>query len=62
MHVNLMREKNLYLSLELFVPNLDQWCICVRGHNIPKWPATLSMKYNKSFLPLVKKFLIFEYM
>jgi hypothetical protein len=42
MHVNLMREQYLYLSLEHFVPNLDQWCICVRGPNIPKWPATLS--------------------
>jgi hypothetical protein len=61
MHVNLMREKYLYLSLEHFVPNLDQWCICVRGPNIPKWSATLSMKYTKSFLPLVKKLLIFEY-
>jgi hypothetical protein len=61
MHANLMREQYLYLSLEHFVSNLDQWCICVRGFNIPNWPATLSMKYTKSILPLVKKLLIFEY-
>jgi hypothetical protein len=61
MHVNLMREKYLYLGFEHFVSNLYQWCICVRGPNIPKWPATLSMKYTKSFLPVVKKLLIFEY-
>jgi hypothetical protein len=61
MHVNLMREQYLYLNLEHLVQNLDQWCICVRGSNIPKWPATLSMKYTESFLSLVKKLLIFEY-
>jgi hypothetical protein len=61
MHVNLMREQYLYLSLEHFVPNLDQWCIRVRGLNIPKWPATLSMNYTKSFLTLVKKLSIFKY-
>jgi hypothetical protein len=49
MHVNLLREQYLYLSLEYFVPNLDQWCICVRGPNIPKWPATLSTKYTFLF-------------
>jgi hypothetical protein len=61
MHVNQMREQCLYLSLEYSLPNLDQWCTCVRGPNIPKWPATLSMNFTKSFLPLVKKLLIFEY-
>jgi hypothetical protein len=49
MHINLMREQYLKLSLEYFVPNLDQWCICVIGPNIPKWPATLSMKYTILF-------------
>jgi hypothetical protein len=61
MHVNLMRDKFLYLSLEDSLSNLDQWCTCVRGPNIPKWPATLSKNFTKSFLPLVKKLLIFEY-
>jgi hypothetical protein len=44
-----------------FLSNLDQWCTCVRGPNIPKWPAILSMDFTKSFLPLVKKLSIFEY-
>jgi hypothetical protein len=36
-------ERAIFIAqLEHFVPNLDQWCICVRGPNIPKWPATLS--------------------
>jgi hypothetical protein len=61
MHVNMMREKYLYLSLEYFLANLDQWCTCVREPNIPKWQATLSMNYTKSFLPLVKKLPIIEY-
>jgi hypothetical protein len=61
MHVNLMREKCLYLSLEYYLPILDQWWIRVRGPNIPKWPAILSMNFTKSFLPLVKKLPIFEY-
>jgi hypothetical protein len=59
MHVNLMREQCVYLSLEHSFPNLDQWCTCVRGSSIPKWPATLSMNYI--FLQLVKKHPIFEY-
>jgi hypothetical protein len=46
MHVNLMREQYLYLSLEHYLPILDQWWIRVRGPNIPKWPAILSMKFN----------------
>jgi hypothetical protein len=61
MNVNLMREKCLYLSLEHSLPNLDQWYTCVRGANIPKWPATLCMNFTKLFLPLVKKLSIFEY-
>jgi hypothetical protein len=61
MNVNLTREKYLYLSLEHYLSNLDQWCTCVRGSNIPKWSATLIIKYTKSFLPLVKKLPIFEY-
>jgi hypothetical protein len=61
MHANLMREKCLQLSLENYLPILDQWCICVRGPNIPNWPASLSMNFSKSFLPLVKKRPIFEY-
>jgi hypothetical protein len=61
MHVTLMREKCLYLSLENSLSNLDQWCTCVKGSNIPKWPAILNMNFTKSFLPLVKKLSIFEY-
>jgi hypothetical protein len=49
MHVNLIREQCLYLSLEHSLSNLDQWYTCVRGSNIPKWPAILSMNYTKSF-------------
>jgi hypothetical protein len=52
MHVNLMREKYLYLNLEHSLPILDQWCNCVRGSNIPKWPAKLNMNYTKSFYHL----------
>jgi hypothetical protein len=59
MHVNPMREQYLYLSLEHSFLNLDQSCTCVRGPNIPKWPATLSEL--QSFLPLVKKLPIFGY-
>jgi hypothetical protein len=62
MHVNLMRDQFLYLSLEHSLSNLDQWCTCVRGSNIPKWLAIWSMNFTKSFLPLVKKLPIFEYM
>jgi hypothetical protein len=40
---------------------LDQWCTYVRGPNIPNSAATLSMNLTKSFLPLVKKLLVFEY-
>jgi hypothetical protein len=54
MRVNLMREQYLYLNLEHSLPILDQWSICVRGTNIPKWPAILNMNYTKSILPLEK--------
>jgi hypothetical protein len=52
MHINIMREKYLYLNLEHSLPILDQWCNCGREPNIPKWQAILSMNYTKSFCHL----------
>jgi hypothetical protein len=49
MNVNMMREQHLYLNLEHTLLILYQWRNCVRGPNIPKWPAILSMNYTKSF-------------
>jgi hypothetical protein len=54
-------ERTILIAQFGTLSNLDHWCTCVRGPNIPKWLATLSLNYTKSFFPLVKKLPIFEY-
>jgi hypothetical protein len=62
MYVNLMKKQYLELSLKYYLPILDQWWLRIRGSNIPKWSAILSMNFTKSFWPFVKKLSRLEYM